>query len=212
MSDIETATCGVSGTLTIFVHRAKELINVKKLDKQSPFVILRVGHMTCRSKVCFRGGQKPEWSFLAKFQITPEIKPILDIDCFHETTKAPKFIGKTKINFKTALYANEDDGDDKWVELQNGVEYAGKIYLEMSFKLGGSNKVEMMGADQFGNSFTTSGYANTLDRFGEKDILNDIQSIDLDNLDARLADVPVSTMRNNRANYQHGVIKTGRAE
>ncbi|GMM42286.1 Ingression protein 1 [Hanseniaspora uvarum DSM 2768] len=206
MSEIESTTCGVSGTLTIFVHRAKELINVKKLDKQSPFVILRVGHMTCRSKVCFRGGQKPEWSFLAKFQITPEIKPVLDIDCFHETKKAPKFIGKVKLNFKTALYANEDDGDDKWVELQNGVEYAGKVYLEMSFKLGDSNEAEMMGADQFGNSFTTNGYANTLDRFGEKGILDDIQSINLENPEGRAANVSVGVMKNNRANYQHGVI------
>lgn len=206
MMEGESSNCGVSGTLTIFVHRAKELINVKKLDKQSPFVILRVGHMTCRSKVCFRGGQKPEWSFLAKFQITPEIKPVLDIDCFHETKKAPRFVGKAKLNFKTALYANEEDGDDQWVEIYNGVEYAGKIYLEMSFKLGNTHESEMMGADHFGNSFATNGYANTLERFENKGVLNDIQSVDLDNLEGKVADVPVSIMRNNRVNYQHGVI------
>lgn len=209
MSEFESANSGVTGTLTIFVHRAKELINVKKLDKQSPFVVLRVGHMTCRSKVCFRGGQKPEWSFVAKFQISPEIKPILEIDCFHETKNAPKFIGKSKVDFTTAIFANEDDGDDRWIELQNGVEYAGKIYLEMSFNLGSQNQNTVMGTDELGNSFTAAHSDAIFNLAGRSnDILDDIQSFTQSVGNREVPKFPsASTANENRnTNYQHGVV------
>ncbi|KAL6930132.1 hypothetical protein ACO0SA_001539 [Hanseniaspora valbyensis] len=211
MSQFETANSGVTGTLTVFVHRAKELINVKKMDKQSPFVILRVGHMTCRSKVCFRGGQKPDWSFVAKFQITPEIKPLLDIDCFHETNNAPKFIGKTKVDFTSAIFANEEDGDDRWVELQNGSEYAGKIYLEMSFNLGTTNGNGMMGTDELGNSFSSNGYGDTFNQIYAKnnDLLDDIQFFSQSVSNREIPSLPNANTRgtnNYEGDYQHGVV------
>ncbi|XBW38731.1 hypothetical protein QEN19_004318 [Hanseniaspora menglaensis] len=211
MSQVEKGNSGVTGVLTVFVHRGKELINVKKTDKQSPFVILRVGHMTCRSKICFRGGQKPEWSFVAKFQVTPEIKSTLEIDCFHETEKAPKFIGKSKVDFTSAVFANEEDGDDRWVDLYNGVEYAGKIYLEMSFRLGSTNGNSMMGSDEFGNSVTSNGMGNNLVYFqqNKNNVLDDIQSFDLSIRNREVPNFPTTTafgQNSQNINYHHGVV------
>ncbi|SSD60603.1 uncharacterized protein SCODWIG_02364 [Saccharomycodes ludwigii] len=134
MSSFDNTFVGVYGTLIAFVHRGKDLNNVRKLDKQSPFIILRIAHMTARSKVCFRGGQTPTWNFLAEFEITPDVKPLMTLEVYHETEDAPKPIGKTTLDFTTAIFSDEKDGDDRWVEIYNGSEFAGKIYLELSFK------------------------------------------------------------------------------
>ncbi|KAL6948635.1 hypothetical protein ACO0QE_001107 [Hanseniaspora vineae] len=161
MSQYDNNFTGVYGTLVVFVHRAKDLINVRKMDKQNPFVILRIQHMTARSKICFRGGQTPSWSFLAKFEITPDIKPILILEVFHETDSAPKFIGKATVDFTTAIFSDENDGDDRWIELSNGVEFAGKVYVEMSFKIKSASEIKSKGRtvlddiDQFDQSVSS---------------------------------------------------------
>lgn len=50
---------GANGRLDVYVSKAKDLPNLRKLDKQDPFVKLRVAHLTEISPVIYRGGQTP---------------------------------------------------------------------------------------------------------------------------------------------------------
>ncbi len=64
----------------------------------------------------------------------------------------------------------------------------------------------MMGADQFGILLQQMDMLIHQTDLGEKGILDDIQSINLEAPEGRAANVSVGVMKNNRANYQHGVI------
>lgn len=124
---------GANGELIAFISRAKDLPNLRKLDKQNPYVILRIAHMTEKSDVVFRGGQTPTFAFQTKFDITPDVKPLLIVEVLDETKKAPKLVGKCEIDITPALYADPEEGYDDWHDLKLGREYAGKIYIELTF-------------------------------------------------------------------------------
>lgn len=126
------------GTLVIIVCRAKHLPNRRKLDKQSPYVTLRMGTLAKKTPSQFRGGQTPEWLHEIRFDISKGKKPIVRVDVLDETKNEPTAIGNCEIDcsvvFRDPL--NNHDGRyiyDRWHDLKlNGVR-AGMIYLEMTF-------------------------------------------------------------------------------
>ena len=57
-----------NGTLVIIVCRGKHLPNRRKLDKQSPYVSLRLGTIAKKTSAHFRAGQTPEWTQEIRFE------------------------------------------------------------------------------------------------------------------------------------------------
>lgn len=123
---------GANGLLEVYVSRARDLPNLRKLDKQSPFVRLRISHMTETSDVAFRGGQTPKFDYYAKFDLTPDVKPALAVEIFDDRSP-PKLIGQCAVDLTPALYKDPEDGHDDWFPLSFGSEEAGEIYLELTF-------------------------------------------------------------------------------
>lgn len=134
MNGPETA----DGTLIIIVCRAKHLPNRRKLDKQLPYVLLRIGTEAKRTAAAFRAGQTPEWTEEIRFQLTRERRPNLKLDVLDETKNEPTPIGDIEIDCASVFQdpAHFNDGKyilDGWYDLTCNAREAGKIYLEMTF-------------------------------------------------------------------------------
>lgn len=134
------------GTLVILVCRAKHLPNRRKLDKQSPYVTIRLGTTAKKTPSHFRAGQTPEWTYEIRFQLTRERKPVLKVDVLDETKNDPTPIGNVEIdgsiifnpeNKKIEYDVNgkpiEKYIHDKWYDLTLNGRRAGILYLEMTF-------------------------------------------------------------------------------
>ncbi|KAJ9101297.1 hypothetical protein QFC19_005267 [Naganishia cerealis] len=126
-----------NGTLVIIVCRGKHLPNRRKLDKQSPYVSLRLGTIAKKTSAHFRAGQTPEWTQEIRFELERDKKPILKVDVLDETKGEPTPIGSVEIDC-AVLFAEErcQDGKyifDQWHELMLNGKRAGMIYLEMTF-------------------------------------------------------------------------------
>lgn len=127
------------GTLIIMVCRAKHLPNRRKLDKQSPYVLLRINTTAKKTPSHFRAGQTPEWTHEIRFTLGRERKPIMRLDVLDETKTDPTPIGGTEIDCSQVFLdpANLQEGGkyiwDSWHDLQFRDKAAGKIYLEMTF-------------------------------------------------------------------------------
>lgn len=136
MSDFpETA----EGTLVIMVCRAKHLPNRRKLDKQSPYVLLRINTVAKKTPAQFRAGQTPEWTHEIRFQLTRDRRPLMRLDVLDETKGDPTPVGGTDIDCSSVFLdpANLHDSGkyirDAWYDLSCNGRAAGKIYLEMTF-------------------------------------------------------------------------------
>lgn len=127
------------GTLVIMVCRAKHLPNRRKLDKQSPYVLLRIATTAKKTPSHFRAGQTPEWTHEIRFQLSRDRKPLLKLDVLDETRGDPTPIGATEIDCSEVFLdpANLQDGGkyilDSWYNLRCNNRPAGQIYLEMTF-------------------------------------------------------------------------------
>lgn len=127
------------GTLVVMVCRAKHLPNRRKLDKQSPYVLLRIGTTFKKTPLHFRAGQTPEWTHELRFQLTRDRKPLLKLDVLDETKGEPTPIGAAEIDCSTVFQDPahlQDLGKyilDAWHDLTFNGRAAGKIYLEMTF-------------------------------------------------------------------------------
>lgn len=127
------------GTLVIMVCRAKHLPNRRKLDKQSPYVLLRIGTTAEKTPSQFRAGQTPEWTHEIRFQLSRDRKPLLKLDVLDETKNDPTPIGATEIDCSLVFLdpANMQAGGkyilDSWYDLTCNNRLAGMIYLEMTF-------------------------------------------------------------------------------
>lgn len=66
----EDCSSSADGTLVVMVIRAKHLPNRRKLDKQSPYVIARIGTVAQKTAADFRAGQTPSWTHEMRFQIS----------------------------------------------------------------------------------------------------------------------------------------------
>lgn len=127
------------GTLVVIVCRAKHLPNRRKLDKQLPYVTLRIGTTAQRTQAHFRAGQTPEWTQEVRFQLTRDRKPILKLDVLDETKNDPTPIGNTEIDC-LVIFATPENRQptgkyiyDRWYDLTMNSRRAGMIYLEMTF-------------------------------------------------------------------------------
>ncbi|KAI5950738.1 hypothetical protein KGF54_003812 [Candida jiufengensis] len=126
------------GTLVIMIVRAKHLPNRRKLDKQSPYVVIRLGTTAKKTKSDFRAGQTPEWTHEIRFDLTRDRKPILKVDLLDETKNDPTPIGSCEIDASVVFTqpSNEQKGKyiyDKWYDLTYNEKRAGMLYLEMTF-------------------------------------------------------------------------------
>lgn len=126
------------GTLIIIVCRAKHLPNRRKLDKQSPYVALRLGTTAKKTPAHHRAGQIPEWAHEIRFELTRDRKPIVKLDVLDETKHEPTPIGSTEIDC-SVVFSSEENFQlgkyiyDRWYELTSNGRRAGLIYLEMTF-------------------------------------------------------------------------------
>lgn len=126
------------GTLVVVVCRAKHLPNRRKLDKQSPYVALRIGLVAEKTPAHFRAGQTPEWAFEIRFELTRERSPLMKVDVLDETKGIPTPIGSVEIDCSRVFASPnlKSDGKyilDSWYDLLFHDKRAGMIYLEMTF-------------------------------------------------------------------------------
>ncbi|ABN65303.2 conserved hypothetical protein [Scheffersomyces stipitis CBS 6054] len=125
------------GTLLIHVESAKDLPNRRKLDKQNPYVTLRMGTTAKKTPSIFRGGQRPTWDHDLKFEMSRERKPILIIDVLDETKNEPTPIGHVEIDCSTVLHPdNEVNGEyflKGWYDMTLNERRAGQILLDFAF-------------------------------------------------------------------------------
>lgn len=121
------------------VCRAKHLPNRRKLDKQCPYVLLRIGTTAQKTPSDFRAGQTPEWTHECRFTLTRDRKPMMKLDVLDETKNDPTPVGNTEIDCSQVFLdpAHLQEGGkyilDAWHDLQFNGRPAGKIYLEMTF-------------------------------------------------------------------------------
>lgn len=129
------------GTLVIIVCRAKHLPNRRKLDKQNPYVSLRIGTTAKKTPSHFRAGQTPEWTHEVRFDLQRDKKPILMVDVLDETKNEPTPIGNASIDVSKIFQNYDNSGGegkgkfiyDNWFDLTMLGKRAGMIYLEMTF-------------------------------------------------------------------------------
>lgn len=135
MSTAGNVITGANGKLDVYVSKAKDLPNLRKLDKQDPFVKLRIAHLTEISPVVYRGGQTPKFDFHAEFQLTPDIKPLLNVELYddHDHKNGSKLIGKCDVDLTPAMLSDPEQGHDSWYYLSKGSIDAGKVYIELTF-------------------------------------------------------------------------------
>ncbi|CCD25622.1 Inn1p NDAI_0F03040 [Naumovozyma dairenensis CBS 421] len=126
---------GSQGTLSVYVSKARDLPNLIKLDKQNVMLRLRIGHMTRESDTLYRAGQNPVFDYLERFDITPEVKPIMYVEVYCDRKKkGPLPIGKCEIDLLNGIRADPKEGYCTWYELKRDRdEFAGTIFIELTF-------------------------------------------------------------------------------
>ncbi|CCC71111.1 hypothetical protein NCAS_0G02240 [Naumovozyma castellii] len=131
----EEVWSGSQGTLCVYVSKAKDLPNLIKLDKQNVMLRLRIAHMTRESDTLFRAGQNPVFNYLEKFDVTPDVKPIMNVEVYCDRKKkAPLPIGKCEIDLLNGIRADPKEGYCTWYELKRDRdEFAGMIFIELTF-------------------------------------------------------------------------------
>ncbi|KAK6460563.1 hypothetical protein DFJ63DRAFT_323616 [Scheffersomyces coipomensis] len=125
------------GTLIIVVCKARHLPNRRTLDKQSPYVTLRIGTLAKKTTAEFRAGQRPTWSQELRFDLTRDRRPIMKVDVLDDCKAEPTPIGNCEIDcsmiFSDDKLENNKYIHDDWYDLSQNGRRAGQIYLEMTF-------------------------------------------------------------------------------
>lgn len=126
---------GNQGTLSVYISKAKDLPNLIKLDKQNVILRLRIAHMTRDSETVFRGGQNPVFNYLERFEITPGVKPIMQLEAYCDRKKkVPLIIGRCEVDLMNGIRADPKEGYCRWYDLKrDGNEFAGTIFVELTF-------------------------------------------------------------------------------
>lgn len=124
--------------LAIVVARANELRNVLKLDKQSPFVTLRLQDQETSTRVLPRAGQTPRWDeahwfSLDGIDLNQEKNRTISINVYHQKKGDAKLICCGDIDYTPALTQSISDGYDGWFDLFWDGRSAGKIFLEFTY-------------------------------------------------------------------------------
>ncbi len=123
------------GYLNVIISRARHLPNLRRIEKQNPFCVIRLGTDTDRTTTIQRGGQTPEWGHRTQFIISKQQRiTTLTISVFDENNNESQLIGETSnVNIIKAVESSIEEGYDKWYPLTYGRKDAGEIYIEMTF-------------------------------------------------------------------------------
>lgn len=122
-----------NNTLVVVVTKAHGLRNVLKLDKQSPFVTIRIQDQEESTKVVARGGQTPTFNDELWFNLDGIEERILYINAYHQKKNDAKLICSGEVDFSTALKKSTTEGYDGWFDLYYEGREAGRLYLEMTY-------------------------------------------------------------------------------
>ncbi|KTA98358.1 Ingression protein 1 [Nakaseomyces glabratus] len=127
---------GNQGTLSVYVSKAKDLPNLDKLDKQDVLLRLRIAHMTRESDTIIRAGQTPIFKYYEKFEITPELRPLMYVEIYSDRRKkAPILIGRCEVDLLNGIRADPKEGYCTWYELKKpNNDFAGTVFIELTFK------------------------------------------------------------------------------
>lgn len=121
------------GTLIVVVLKARHLPNRRKLEKQDPYVILRLNHLLDRTPTDLRGGQTPDWNHEIRFSIESQIEPTMRVSILDETKKNPILVSEADVDVSPSFSRSTQEGYDKWHPLFYCGKPAGEVYLEMTF-------------------------------------------------------------------------------
>lgn len=126
---------GNHGILCVYISKAKDLPNLNKLDKQNVMLRLRIAHMTRESDVLLRAGQNPVFNYMEKYEITPEVRPIMQVEAYCDRRKKPPIlIGRVEVDLLNGIRADPKEGYCSWYELKRERnEFAGTIFIELTF-------------------------------------------------------------------------------
>lgn len=124
--------------LVVVVARALSLRNVLKLDKQSPFLTLRLLDQQHTTKTIPRAGQNPRWDedfwfSLQGLDLSIEKNRVLNLSIYHQKKGEAKLVAFTNVDFGPALSRNSKVGWDGWFDVEWDGKVAGKVYLEMTY-------------------------------------------------------------------------------
>ncbi|KAI8887231.1 hypothetical protein K501DRAFT_175763 [Backusella circina FSU 941] len=112
----------IIGELVIVAYKAL-------VGKQDPFVVLRLGENTRKTRTDYRGGQHPIWDDQINIPV-PEKKNMMVVQVYDEDSKREDLISETEVDITKVL---EDGEWDSWHPLVYKGRSAGEIYLEMTF-------------------------------------------------------------------------------
>ncbi|GME84857.1 unnamed protein product [Ambrosiozyma monospora] len=119
--------------LVVVVTKAQDLPNRRKLDKQSPYVVLRIQDQVQRTRVVPRGGQTPHFDEELWFVLDNVEETTLNINIYHQQKKDSELVCSGKVDFSTALKRSIKEGYDGWFDLEYNNRPAGRVYLEMTY-------------------------------------------------------------------------------
>ena len=122
-----------SNHLVIVVAKAHGLRNVLKMDKQSPYLTIRIQEQEESTPVQPRAGQTPTFNSELWFKLDGIKERTMSINVYHQKKNDSKFICSTEVDFSTALKRSTAEGYDGWFDLFYEGREAGKVYLEMSY-------------------------------------------------------------------------------
>ncbi|KAG0677959.1 hypothetical protein C6P40_004465 [Pichia californica] len=122
-----------NNTLVVVVTKAHGLRNVLKMDKQSPFITIRIQDQEESTKVVARGGQTPTFNNELWFNLDGIEERTLYINAYHQKKNDAKLICSGEVDFSTALKRSTIEGYDGWFDLYYQGREAGRIYLEMTY-------------------------------------------------------------------------------
>ncbi|KAH0612158.1 uncharacterized protein H6S33_010210 [Morchella sextelata] len=122
----------VIGTLIVVLDKAKNLPNRKKIGKQDPYAVARLGKEGKRTDTDVRGGQTPRWDKELRFPVrnSPDYRK-LKITVFNDDKKTD-LIGECSIRLDKILVTGGGT-DDGWRGLKCKDKYAGEILVELTF-------------------------------------------------------------------------------
>lgn len=122
-----------NNTLVVVVTKAHGLRNVLRMDKQSPFITIRIQDQEESTKVIPRGGQTPTFNDELWFNLDGIEERMLYINAYHQRKHEAKLICSGEVDFTTALKRSTKEGYDGWFNLYWEGREAGRIYLEMTY-------------------------------------------------------------------------------
>ncbi|AWU78229.1 uncharacterized protein C5L36_0E02910 [Pichia kudriavzevii] len=142
MSEFTTSVIGeakstqkeiLHNTLVVVVTKAHGLRNVLKMDKQSPFITMRIQNQEESTKVVPRGGQNPGFNDDLWFNLDGVEDKTLYINAYHQKKNDAKLIASGEVDFTPALKKSIEEGYDGWFDVYWEGKEAGKLYLEITY-------------------------------------------------------------------------------